>query len=150
MCVSWVTPATDGDHHWQHGGAGPTASGFDEREIDLISVGPNSAEYKRPEPLCGGWWPKVAQNHPEMRVAMVGDGPDRAELEALADELGVRERIDFMGKRSDVPDLLAKASVFWSYLALGVGCQIAMIECDDVGCGAGGGRCGRPGRSGRQ
>ncbi|MBA1331538.1 hypothetical protein QQ73_10445, partial [Candidatus Endoriftia persephone str. Guaymas] len=70
---------------------------------------------------------KVAQNHPEMRVAMVGDGPDRAELEALADELGVRERIDFMGKRSDVPDLLAKARVF-GLTSRWEGLSIAMIE----------------------
>ncbi|KRT57666.1 glycosyltransferase, partial [endosymbiont of Ridgeia piscesae] len=99
--------------------------GFDEREIDLISVG-RLCEYKRPDRFVRVV-AKVAQNHPEMRVAMVGDGPDRAELEALADELGVRERIDFMGKRSDVPDLLAKARVF-GLTSRWEGLSIAMIE----------------------
>jgi glycosyltransferase involved in cell wall biosynthesis len=51
---------------------------------------------------------------PEVRCAVVGDGPQRAELAALAEELGVSERVTLLGARSqpEVRDLLARASVF--------------------------------------
>lgn len=38
---------------------------------------------------------------------IVGDGPLRSELEALADELGVAGRVRFTGHRDDVPDIMA-------------------------------------------
>lgn len=39
-------------------------------------------------------------------LVLVGDGPDRAELEALAAELDIAERVHFAGWRSDVPAIL--------------------------------------------
>jgi len=48
----------------------------------------------------------------DFRVAIVGDGPDRAMLEALAAELGLAERIGFLGERSDVDQLLPAFSLF--------------------------------------
>ena len=46
-------------------------------------------------------------------VDLVGDGPQRAELEALADRLGVRDRVRFHGfvHHDDVPGVLAGADV---------------------------------------
>ena len=46
------------------------------------------------------------------RLLMIGDGPDRPAAEALADSLGVRGRIDFLGERKDVAQLLGIADVF--------------------------------------
>jgi len=40
-------------------------------------------------------------------LTLVGDGPERQALEALADKLGLRDRVSFAGLRSDVPALLA-------------------------------------------
>jgi glycosyltransferase involved in cell wall biosynthesis len=40
----------------------------------------------------------------------VGDGPLRAETETLAATLGVSERVQFLGRRSDVPQILASAA----------------------------------------
>ncbi|MEO7447830.1 MAG: glycosyltransferase, partial [Humibacillus sp.] len=42
--------------------------------------------------------------HPGMVVRLVGHGPDRASLEALASELGITSRVDFLG--AVAPDLL--------------------------------------------
>lgn len=42
-----------------------------------------------------------------MRVVLAGDGPLRGELEAMARDLGVAASVDFLGERSDVPELLA-------------------------------------------
>jgi len=49
---------------------------------------------------------------PEARLALAGQGPDLAKLEALARELGISARVSFLGERRDVPELLRAASVF--------------------------------------
>ena len=43
---------------------------------------------------------------------IAGDGPERARLEALARELGVADRVRFLGFRADVPDLLDACDLF--------------------------------------
>ncbi len=45
-------------------------------------------------------------------LAIVGDGELRAELERETDRLGLRDRVRFLGARSDVPELLAGMDVF--------------------------------------
>ncbi|MDX2193209.1 MAG: glycosyltransferase family 4 protein [Gemmatimonadales bacterium] len=45
----------------------------------------------------------------DARLALVGDGPERAALEQRADALGVRARVDFLGVRNDVERLLVEA-----------------------------------------
>ncbi|MGH7115200.1 MAG: glycosyltransferase, partial [Stellaceae bacterium] len=45
----------------------------------------------------------------EVRLAIAGDGPLRASLERLAADLGIAERVSFLGWREDVPELLSNA-----------------------------------------
>jgi teichuronic acid biosynthesis glycosyltransferase TuaC len=40
----------------------------------------------------------MTPRHPTLRYEIVGDGPERSALEALAERLGVRERVDFHGQ----------------------------------------------------
>jgi glycosyltransferase involved in cell wall biosynthesis len=58
----------------------------------------------------------MALTPPSLRLVVTGDGPQRAALEALADQRGIREKVRFLG-RAD-PDLLyrwyASAEVFCS------------------------------------
>jgi glycosyltransferase involved in cell wall biosynthesis len=42
---------------------------------------------------------------PELRVVLVGDGECRAELESLATDLGIRDRVCFAGRRPNQPNL---------------------------------------------
>jgi len=49
---------------------------------------------------------------PGPRLRLVGDGPMRGQAERLARELGIRDRIAFMGDRSDISTLLASSEVF--------------------------------------
>jgi glycosyltransferase involved in cell wall biosynthesis len=44
---------------------------------------------------------------PAARFLIVGDGPERANLESLARKLGVAEAVKFLGTRSDVPEVLS-------------------------------------------
>jgi glycosyltransferase involved in cell wall biosynthesis len=46
------------------------------------------------------------------RAALVGDGPDRAALEARAVALGLADRVRFLGERADVDRLLPGMDVF--------------------------------------
>jgi glycosyltransferase involved in cell wall biosynthesis len=50
--------------------------------------------------------------HPGAQLVLRGDGPERARLEHLASDLGVAERVRFMGFQSDTRPLLRAASVF--------------------------------------
>ena len=43
---------------------------------------------------------------------LVGDGPERCDMEALAESLGTNAKISFLGERDDVPDLMAAADLF--------------------------------------
>jgi glycosyltransferase involved in cell wall biosynthesis len=42
---------------------------------------------------------------PRLRLALVGDGPERQSLEGLADELGIRSAVTFAGTRAHRPNL---------------------------------------------
>ena len=48
----------------------------------------------------------VATRHREAHFLVLGDGPRRGELEAIARELGLGDRCRFAGHRTDVPQLL--------------------------------------------
>jgi glycosyltransferase involved in cell wall biosynthesis len=56
--------------------------------------------------------PAIAAVHPDLEVQIVGDGPRRGELEALATRLGVAGIVRFLGHREDVPALLNDADVY--------------------------------------
>ena len=49
---------------------------------------------------------------PDTRLALAGEGPERAALTRLARSLGVAERVDFLGWRQDIGALLAACTVF--------------------------------------
>ena len=48
----------------------------------------------------------------ELRVLIVGSGPEEEELKRRTSELGLSERVLFLGQRLDIPDLLAASDVF--------------------------------------
>lgn len=74
----------------------------------------------------------VAGDLPEFRLQIVGDGPDRGRLEKLARELGVESQVQFLGERSDVPQLLAQAGFFVS-ATLMEGVSLTLLEAMAVG-----------------
>lgn len=49
---------------------------------------------------------------PEAHAVLVGDGSQRQEMERLADALGLSERVHFLGRRDDVPELIGMSDVF--------------------------------------
>jgi glycosyltransferase involved in cell wall biosynthesis len=63
---------------------------------------------------------------------LAGDGPERERLEARAAELGVAERVRFLGRREDVPQLLAACDVF-CLPSLYEGSSLAVLEAMAAG-----------------
>ena len=57
-------------------------------------------------------WAKVCQEHPTAHLVILGDGPFRAELSALADTLGVSKHVSFQGHVDNVSHYLWAADVF--------------------------------------
>jgi glycosyltransferase involved in cell wall biosynthesis len=54
----------------------------------------------------------VVAREPHARLRLIGDGPRRGPLEALAASLGIRDHVEFLGHRDDVPMLLAESSAY--------------------------------------
>jgi glycosyltransferase involved in cell wall biosynthesis len=48
----------------------------------------------------------------DWRLRLIGDGPTYEEVREKVKELGLKSRVEFLGERSDVPQLLADASIF--------------------------------------
>jgi glycosyltransferase involved in cell wall biosynthesis len=106
--------------------------GFKRERIEIIE---NGIEVDRYGPFEGSSTPgriiHVARHHPVkdqatllrgfalaapdlpgVTLQMAGDGPLRGDLENLARELGITGRVEFLGIRTDIPDLMRKADVF--------------------------------------
>jgi glycosyltransferase involved in cell wall biosynthesis len=80
------------------------------REFDLIFVG-RLVRVKRVDVLLDAA-ARVARERPRLRVAIVGDGPLREELERQAAELGLAHNVTFFGRRDDVAELFGRVRIF--------------------------------------
>ncbi len=69
---------------------------------------------------------------PDAVLALAGEGPERAALEGLAQRLGVKGRVRFLGRREDVPELLAACDVF-ALPSLYEGSSLAVLEAMAAG-----------------
>jgi glycosyltransferase involved in cell wall biosynthesis len=78
---------------------------------------------------------EAAAQVPEARFLLAGEGSERASLEAQAKDLGIDERIIFLGYREDIPDLLANCDLFVLpslYEGLPLSLLEAMVACKPV------------------
>ena len=69
----------------------------------------------------------AAPDLPGVELLMVGDGPLRAELEALAVELRVADRVTFLGIRTDIPELMRAADAF-ALTSLSEAASLTLLE----------------------
>jgi glycosyltransferase involved in cell wall biosynthesis len=52
-------------------------------------------------------WAGVVAVHPKAKLLIVGDGPSRADIERAVTESGLGDSVELLGRREDVPDILA-------------------------------------------
>ena len=70
---------------------------------------------------------RAAAEVPEARFVLAGEGPLRAQLETEVAQLGLAERVLFLGRRDDIPQLLAACDVF-ALPSLYEGSSLAVLE----------------------
>jgi len=76
--------------------------------------------------------PEVMRFEPEVRLLLVGEGPSREGLEDAAQELGIVDRVHFLGFRDDVPRVLSALDCF-VLPSLSEGLSIATLEAMAAG-----------------
>ena len=74
----------------------------------------------------------VRQRIPEFHLRIVGDGSCRAELQALAAELGITEHVAFTGEAANVAEQLQQASMF-VLPSLSEGISLSLLEAMATG-----------------
>ena len=86
----------------------PAAAGKQQKRIITVA---NLRAEKNHETLIAAA-DLLSTDFPEVEFQIVGDGPRRAELEALVRSRRLENRISFLGHREDVGRLLSEASIF--------------------------------------
>lgn len=84
------------------------------------------AEVKRQDVLIRAFV-ELRRHHPAARLLVVGDGPDRPALEALAREIGLSDAVAFAGQRSRPEPLFRLFSVF-ALTSRSEGMPVALLE----------------------
>ena len=79
------------------------------KEKEILFVGRLSYSEKRVDRLLAAWR-LIHLRHPDWRLSIVGDGPDRARLESLVRKWNL-QRVTFWGYQSPLP-FYQKASIF--------------------------------------
>lgn len=81
--------------------------------------------------------------HPEWRLRLVGDGPERNSLEELVQNLGIAGLVEFSGETKDVATHMRQASLyvfpsryegFPNALVEGMACGLPVVATDSPGC----------------
>jgi GalNAc-alpha-(1->4)-GalNAc-alpha-(1->3)-diNAcBac-PP-undecaprenol alpha-1,4-N-acetyl-D-galactosaminyltransferase len=80
-----------------------------ERELMIIAVGRLSKE--KGFDLLVKSFARIAVNYPMWRICIIGEGPERQALAELRDELGLMDRVEFVGEVRDVELWMARASL---------------------------------------
>ena len=81
-------------------------------EGKLVGVMVARMEPPKDQALLLRAWAVVAKKHPDLYLLLLGDGPDRPQLELLAESLAITDRVRFMGVRKDVNAFLSMADFF--------------------------------------
>lgn len=76
----------------------------------VLYVGRLSYADKRPDRLLR-IWARVAPEYPDWRLKIVGDGPYRADMERMVQDLGIAGSVEFCGYCSDPTPYYAEASI---------------------------------------
>jgi glycosyltransferase involved in cell wall biosynthesis/peptidoglycan/xylan/chitin deacetylase (PgdA/CDA1 family) len=74
----------------------------------------------------------VLQAHPNSRLIVVGDGPERAALQSEAERLGVSAKVQWLGYRDDVEKILPLFDL-WLSSSLSEGIPLALLEAMAAG-----------------
>jgi glycosyltransferase involved in cell wall biosynthesis len=72
---------------------------------------------------------------PLWRLLVIGEGPERERLGALAAELGIADRVHFLGLRNDVREILPECDIYL-HAAIAEACAYSILEAMAAGLSA--------------
>ncbi|MFI4875741.1 MAG: glycosyltransferase [Blastopirellula sp. JB062] len=75
---------------------------------------------------------EVLKTVPQARFLIVGDGPERAAIEAKRRELNVEDQVVLLGSRSDIPEILAACDLF-ALTSKNEASPVSILEAMSVG-----------------
>jgi len=75
----------------------------------------------------------TAAIQPQWTLHIIGDGPDKAKLQALTQELGLQERVEFLGPIGTPRAFLEKSDIF-VLASYADPCSLAVAEARESGC----------------
>jgi glycosyltransferase involved in cell wall biosynthesis len=83
-----------------------------EKDIVMVSIGRLAPEKNWPTLIQAA--ALVLKENPQFRLVLIGDGPERKNLEDLAKELGIQKRVTFVGSLSfsETPSYMKAANLF--------------------------------------
>lgn len=84
---------------------------LDQKLLNLIAIG-NFSDAKDYPNLIHAFAILKSWNNSDIKLAIVGDGELRPQIEALIKELKLDKDITLLGRRSDIPELLNAADIF--------------------------------------
>lgn len=105
----YVAEAIEGPSEVVHSGVADVPDVDEARREPFVLVLQRLELEKRTDVALRAW--AAAEHPPEWRLRVAGDGSQGRALRELAVELGIADRVDFVGFRSDVDALLRTASV---------------------------------------
>jgi len=76
---------------------------------------------------------EVIKRRPEVYFLLVGDGPLRPQMEAMARDLGIEKNVIFAGVRADVPRLMLGAMDAFLLPSLWEGLPVSLLEAQTAG-----------------
>lgn len=98
--------------------------------IVLINVG--SLEPRKNQLGLLPLFAEINAQHPSTRLVLVGDGPQRSDIERKIEQLELSGAVTLLGHRRDVPAILPLADLYVHYASL-ENCPLALIESARAG-----------------
>lgn len=89
---------------------------FESSDVVLINVG--TLEPRKNQVGLVHLFSQIHSSHPRSRLILVGDGPDRNEIEALVGHLELDRYVRILGQRADVAEILALADIYVHYSSM--------------------------------
>jgi glycosyltransferase involved in cell wall biosynthesis len=122
---------------WNGIAADFAAAAVDRRSLgladdDVVIVNVGSLEARKNQTGLLDLFARIAGEYPKAKLVLVGDGPQRGEIDAKIRTLCLTDRVKCLGFRSDVPAIFAASDLYIHYAKL-ENCPVILLEAARAG-----------------
>ncbi|MGO8752496.1 MAG: glycosyltransferase [Thermoguttaceae bacterium] len=105
---------------------GRSAAGVSQRQPMILVVA--SLNRHKGHAVLLDALPAVLRRHPQVRLILAGDGPEKQSLQSRAEQLGIQASVTLLGYRRDVPDLMRAADLLVLPSLAGEGLPVTLLD----------------------